>query len=237
MDPEDGPVLQAAGLSKHYRSGTGDLKVLENLSFEVQRGESLALTGESGAGKTTLLHLLGGLDRPTSGSITYGSTDITKLNSDGLAKFRNQRLGFVWQQWSLLPEFTALENVSMPLRVRGTDPNEAEKAALDQLDEVGLKSRATHRAGELSGGEQQRVALARSLITRPEVLLADEPTGNLDNRTGDRIISLLGELHQRYGLTSVIVTHNPEFASRCDRIFILEDGQIHGTTMEGKSYV
>lgn len=237
MDPQSGPALRATGLSKSYRSGGGELKVLDDLSFEVRRGESLALTGESGAGKTTLLYLLGGLDRPTTGSIRYGDTEITSLGGNELAGFRNATLGFVWQQASLLPEFTALENVAMPLRIRGTDPGEAEKAALTQLDEVGLKARSTHRSGELSGGEQQRVALARALITRPKVLLADEPTGNLDNQTGERIIQLLGELHQRHGFTSVIVTHNPEFASRCDRTFFLENGRIGGTTMEGKSYV
>lgn len=237
MDPESEPALRAIGLTKQYRSGAGELKVLDNLSFDVQKGESLALTGESGAGKTTLLHLLGGLDRPTSGSIVYGNTDISRLNPDQLAHFRNQTLGFVWQQSSLLPEFTALENVSMPLRLRGENPDEAARKALEQLDDVGLKARASHRSGELSGGEQQRVALARALITRPKVLLADEPTGNLDNQTGEKIISLLGELHQRYGLTSVIVTHNPEFASRCDRTFFLGNGRIGGATMEVKSYV
>lgn len=237
MDPESGPALRAVGLTKQYQSGAGQLKVLDNLSFDVQKGESLALTGESGAGKTTLLHLLGGLDRPTTGSIFYGNTDISALDHTQLAHFRNTSLGFVWQQSSLLPEFTALENVAMPLRIRGEDPDLADKKALEQLDDVGLKARATHRAGELSGGEQQRVALARALVTRPQVLLADEPTGNLDNQTGEKIISLLGELHQRYGLTSVIVTHNPEFASRCDRTFFLGNGRISGTTMEGKAYV
>lgn len=237
MDPENGPALRAVGLTRKYRSGTGELKVLDNLSFSIQPGESLALTGASGAGKTTLLHLLGGLDRPTSGSIFYGNTDIAQLNQDQLAGFRNTTLGFVWQQSSLLPEFTALENVMMPLRIRGENPADARGKAMEQLADVGLEARASHRSGELSGGEQQRIALARALVTRPRVLLADEPTGNLDNQTGERIISLLGELHQRYGLTSVIVTHNPEFASRCDRTLIVGNGTITGTTMEGKAYV
>ncbi len=237
MDSENGPALRAVDLTRKYRSGTGELKVLDNLSFSVRKGESLALTGASGAGKTTLLHLLGGLDRPTSGSIFYGNTDISQLSQDNLARFRNATLGFVWQQSSLLPEFTALENVMMPLRIRGEDPASAGEKAMEQLVDVGLEARATHRSGELSGGEQQRIALARALVTRPKVLLADEPTGNLDNQTGERIISLLGELHQRYGLTSVIVTHNPEFASRCDRTLIVGNGTITGTTMEGKAYV
>jgi lipoprotein-releasing system ATP-binding protein len=162
---------------------------------------------------------------------------MTALGGDTLADLRNRKLAFVWQQSSLLPEFTALENVSMPLRVRGVSGVEAERQAKERLEEVRLGARITHRAGELSGGEQQRVALARALITNPEVLLADEPTGNLDNQTGARIISLIEELHLRHGLTSVIVTHNPSFAARCDRVLELREAHFTGATMKGRSYV
>ncbi len=237
MDSDGDAAIRARGLTKAFRSGTEELRVLDNVSIEIATGERVALTGESGAGKTTLLLLLGGLDRPTSGSIEYGPTNITLLEAAKLAEFRNRKMGFVWQQSSLLPEFTAAENVSMPLRIRGCDGREAEIRALDCLDEVGLRGRATHRAGELSGGERQRVALARALVTRPQVLLADEPTGSLDQRTGERIMDLLEELHTRHRLTSVLVTHNPEFAARCHRTFVLETGRIRGLKMEGRSYV
>ena len=237
MDSDSSTVLRTSGLTKRYPSGSGEITVLADLDLEISRGERLALTGESGAGKTTLLYLLGGLDRPTSGKIFFGSIEMTSLNGDALGDLRNQKLAFVWQQSSLLPEFTALENVSMPLRIRGVSGADAERRAKDRLTEVGLAARATHRAGELSGGEQQRVALARALVTEPEVLLADEPTGNLDNQTGERIISLIEELHLRHGLTSVIVTHNPAFAARCDRVLELREAHFAGATMKGRSYV
>ncbi len=230
-------AIRATGVSKVYQSGAEKLKVLEDLSFGVARGERVALTGESGSGKTTLLFLLGGLDRPTAGRIEVDSVDITLLEGNARAFFRNRTLGFVWQQPSLLPEFTAMENVSMPLRIQGTDGAEADRMAEEALDEVGLRARAGHRAGELSGGEQQRVSLARAMVARPSVLLADEPTGNLDHRTGGRIIDLLEELHRRRGLTSVIVTHNPDFAARCDRTLVLENGHLHGHKIGSRSYV
>jgi lipoprotein-releasing system ATP-binding protein len=237
MDPDAEVAIRTSGLSKSYASGAGDIRVLDNLSIEIPKGEMTALTGESGAGKTTLLLILGGLERPTSGSIEFGSTDISSLGADELAEFRNRHLGFVWQQSSLLPEFTAAENVSMPLRIRGCGDREAQSRAMALLDEMGLAARAAHRAGELSGGERQRVALARALVGNPPVLLADEPTGSLDQASADRIMDLLEEVHARHRLTSVIVTHNPAFANRCHRTFVLESGRIHGLKMKGRTYV
>ncbi len=219
-------VLRAEKLTKVYRSGNTGLVVLDNVGLEVRRGEMLALVGESGAGKSTLLHLLGGLDRPTTGTIYYGSTDISQLADSELAAFRNREIGFVWQIHYLLPEFTALENVMMPLLIRGTPHARASADALARLDEVGLQARATHRAGELSGGEQQRVVLARALAGQPSLLLADEPTGNLDFRTGEMIFDLLERLHRSHTLTSVLVTHNLTFARRCDRILTMEGGSL-----------
>ena len=209
-----------------YRSGESDLVVFDGVDLEVRRGEMLALVGESGAGKSTLLHLLGGLDRPTSGTIYYDSIDISRLADSELASFRNREIGFVWQIHYLLPEFTALENVMMPLLIRGVPHGEAASDSLARLDEVGLQARATHRAGELSGGEQQRVVLARALVGRPSFLLADEPTGNLDFRTGEMIFELLESLHRSHTLTSVFVTHNLSFARRCDRILTMQGGTL-----------
>jgi lipoprotein-releasing system ATP-binding protein len=183
--------------------------------------------GQSGAGKSTLLHLLGGLDRPSGGEVIFGGRDIVSLGEQELASFRNNEIGFVWQNPSLLAEFTALENVMMPLLIRGEHRGTAAHVAGDRLAEVGLAERASHRAGELSGGEQQRVGLARALVTGPHVLLADEPTGNLDFRTGETIIALLNELHAAHGLTSVVVTHNLSFASRCDRVLELKKGGLY----------
>jgi lipoprotein-releasing system ATP-binding protein len=183
--------------------------------------------GQSGAGKSTLLHLLGGLDRPSGGEVIFGSRDIVSLGEQELASFRNNEIGFVWQNPSLLAEFTALENVMMPLLIRGEHRGTAAQVAGERLAEVGLAARAAHRAGELSGGEQQRASLARALVTGPHVLLADEPTGNLDFRTGETIIALLNELHAAHGLTSVVVTHNLSFASRCDRVLELKKGGLY----------
>ncbi len=219
-------AIRAEGLSKKYRSGDAELVVFEGLNLEVEQGERLALVGESGAGKSTLLHLLGALDRPTGGSIHFGSSEVTSLADAELASFRNREIGFVWQTHYLLPEFTALENVMMPLLIRGVSRAEAAAPALARLEEIGLKARASHRAGELSGGEQQRVVLARALVGNPKYLLADEPTGNLDHRTGEMIIGMLTELHRSHGLTSVYVTHNLSFARRCDRVLRLEAGAL-----------
>jgi len=218
--------IRAVCLEKRYRSGDTDLVIFSGLNLEVARGERLALVGESGAGKSTLLHLLGGLDRPTDGAIYFGQNDICKLPANELAEFRNRELGFVWQIHSLLAEFTALENVMMPLLIRGRTREEAEPVSLARLDEVGLKNRASHRAGELSGGEQQRVVLARALVGDPQVLLADEPTGSLDFRTGEMMMELIEDLHRSRQLTSIHVTHNLQFARRADRMVALERGKL-----------
>jgi lipoprotein-releasing system ATP-binding protein len=219
-------AIRAVNLGKVYRSGEADLPVFVGLNFEVARGEKLALVGESGAGKSTLLHLVGGLDRPTEGEIYFGQKDICKLSESGLADFRNHEVGFVWQIHSLLAEFTALENVMMPLLIRGARKEAAEPVAQARLEEVGLHNRAWHRAGELSGGEQQRVVLARALAGDPQVLLADEPTGSLDYRTGETIMDLIDNLHRSRGLTSIHVTHNLNFAKRADRVLKLERGSL-----------
>jgi lipoprotein-releasing system ATP-binding protein len=226
MFVSDQIAIRAEGLSKSYRSGGAELVIFAGLEFEVARGERLALVGESGAGKSTLLHLLGGLDRPTEGAIYFEHKDICKLPRSELADFRNRELGFVWQIHTLLAEFTALENVMMPLLIRGLSRDQAEPVSLARLDEVGLKNRATHRAGELSGGEQQRVVLARALVGDPKVLLADEPTGSLDYKTGDMIMGLIEDLHRSRNLTSIHVTHNLNFARRADRVLALERGQL-----------
>ena len=222
------PVFRAENVTKIFRSGESDLVVLDHVSFDVAAGERLALVGESGAGKSSLLHILGGLDRPSSGTIYYRSKDISGLTEAELAEFRNLEIGFVWQIHYLLPEFTALENVMMPLLIRGGSHAEAASASLARLEEVGLGARAEHRAGELSGGEQQRVVLARALVGNPSVLLADEPTGNLDFRTGEMIFDLLTSLHRSHQLTLILVTHNLSFARRCDRVLRLEGGMLAG---------
>lgn len=219
-------AIWAESLGKTYRSGGAEVVVFKDLSLKVRRGERLAIIGESGAGKSTLLHLLGGLDKPSSGAIHFGSQEITSMPEGALADFRNREIGFVWQNPSLLPEFTALENVMMALLIRGTAPQEAVRTARARLAEVGLRDRESHRAGELSGGEQQRVVLARALAGQPRVLLADEPTGNLDFRTSELIIGLLGDLHSSHGLTSIFVTHNVSFAIRCDRVLELKKGSL-----------
>ncbi len=221
-------AIRTVDLTKTYRSGEAELVIFEGLNFEVEQGEKLALVGESGAGKSTLLHLLGGLDTPTRGAIHFGQQDICKLSGEELAQFRNRELGYVWQIHSLLAEFTALENVMMPLLIRGESRDKAgastKETALARLDEVGLRNRADHRAGELSGGEQQRVVLARALVGNPSVLLADEPTGSLDHKTGEAMMDLLDELHRSRKLTSIHVTHNLNFARRASRVLALEGG-------------
>ncbi len=220
-------AIWAESLTKTFQSGDGQVTVFRNLSVEVRRGERLAVIGDSGAGKSTLLHLLGGLDRPTSGRIFCNGRDIAGLDDRQLSVFRNREIGFVWQNPSLLPEFTALENVAMPLLIRGVSPDRANLEAALRLNEVGLSSRRAHQAGELSGGEQQRVALARALAADPRILLADEPTGSLDYRTGEAVLDLLTELQQRRGITAVFVTHNLAFAARCDRVLELKKGSLH----------
>jgi len=219
-------ALRIEGLKKVFRSGASELALFENLSFEVGQGEMLAIVGESGTGKSTLLHILGTLDRPSSGDVYCAHLRLSSLSEDDAADFRNREIGFVWQFHYLLPEFTALENVAMPLLMRGTPKTEAEKAAFEWLGEVGLTQRARHRAGELSGGEQQRAALARALITKPKLLLADEPTGDLDRRTADAVFELIARLHRDHQLSSLIATHNVGFARRCHRVLRLESGRM-----------
>jgi lipoprotein-releasing system ATP-binding protein len=219
-------LLSVQGLKKAYRSGNTELVLFEDLTFGVKEGELLAIVGESGAGKSSLLHLLGALDMPTAGEVAFRGEALDRYSEAQAAEFRNRHVGYVWQFHYLLPEFTAQENVAMPLLARGDSPVSANKEAAYWLDQVGLAARATHRPGELSGGEQQRVALARALVTRPALLLADEPTGDLDARTSEAIFSLISNLHRQHRLTSLIVTHNLEFARRCDRSLRLRNGIV-----------
>ena len=221
-----GEVLRVEGLKKVYKSGQTDLVLFENLSFQVRKGEMLAIVGESGSGKSSLLHILGTLDRASQGDVYCAQIHVAKLTDDAAADFRNREIGFVWQFHYLLPEFTALENVAMPLLMRGTAYRTAIDKAAGWLREVGLENRGHHRAGELSGGEQQRVALARALVAGPQILMADEPTGDLDNRTAEMVFDLVQRLHRDYRLTSLIVTHNLDFAGRCDRVLRLHQGQV-----------
>ena len=222
---QDG-LLRVRDLKKVFRSGNSELVLFDKLSFEVQTGEMLAIVGESGAGKSTLLHILGVLDTASAGDVYFAQVDLAKLSEEEAAEFRSYELGFVWQFHYLLPEFTAVENIAMPLLMRGVKRVEAEQQALHWLQEVGLEDRAGHRSGELSGGEQQRVALARALVTKPKVLMADEPTGDLDTRTAEAVFDLIARLHRDYRLTSLIVTHNHGFARKCDRVLRLERGQM-----------
>jgi len=230
LNPFAGParpnLIETKDLRKEYTTGRGRLVLFDGLSFEVAEGEMLAIVGESGAGKSTLLHILGALDTPSSGDVYCASIRLKALSSRQAASFRNREVGYVWQFHYLLPEFTAAENVAMPLLARGETKVGALKSAEKWLDEVELGDRAQHRAGELSGGEQQRVSLARALVTGPKVLLADEPTGDLDSRTAGVVFDLIERLHETHGLTSVIVTHNITLASRCSRILRLEKGRV-----------
>jgi lipoprotein-releasing system ATP-binding protein len=226
--PSRPPLVDVRGLGKRYRSGESALTVFSGLSFAVGAGEMLAVTGESGSGKSTLLHLLAGLDHPDEGSVCCDGRDLFSMSETERAGFRNRVMGYVWQQHALLPEFTAEENAAMPLMISGTPRRDALAQARARLEEVGLGARAGHRPGELSGGEQQRVALARALAARPKLLLADEPTGNLDQATGESVISLLFRLQREHGLACVVVTHNLEFARRCPRVLQLGKGGSPG---------
>lgn len=219
-------LIRVQNLRKEYVTGRGRLVLFDQLSFNVPEGEMLAIVGQSGAGKSTLLHILGALDTPSGGDVCFTSISLSKLSLREAASFRNRWVGYVWQFHYLLPEFTAVENVAMPLLARGTPRAEALKSAERWLNEVELGDRVGHRAGELSGGEQQRVSLARALVTGPRVLLADEPTGDLDSQTADMVFGLIERLHATHGLTSVIVTHNTALARRCDRILRLEKGCV-----------
>jgi lipoprotein-releasing system ATP-binding protein len=221
-----GPLVRVEGLKKVFRSGETNLVLFENLSFQVNKGEMLAIVGQSGSGKSTLLHILGALDRPSAGAVYCAQSQVNSLSEDDAADFRNREIGFVWQFHYLLPEFTALENVAMPLLTRGQALSIAGVEASNWLRQVGLEARGHHRSGELSGGEQQRLAVARALITKPHVLLADEPTGDLDGRTAEVIFELIARLHREYQLTSLIATHNLAFARRCHRVLRLDQGKI-----------
>jgi lipoprotein-releasing system ATP-binding protein len=220
------PLLKAENLAKVYESAGRRVVVFEDLDLEIAEGEMVAIVGPSGAGKSTLLHLLGGLDRPTRGSIKLGQFDIYKLGDVDLARFRNREVGFIFQLHNLLPEFTALENAMMPLLVRRTPRAEARQLAESMLDSVGLADRVMHRPGELSGGEQARVALARALVGKPRLLLGDEPTGDLDGRTAESVHNLLKDVHRSHNLTSIVVTHNERLAAICDRVLHLENGRL-----------
>ena len=220
------PFVTATGISKTYPVADRRLQVLRDLSLTVERGEMVAIMGASGVGKSTLLHLLGGLDRADSGSVQVGDTALLSLTDTSLVAFRNQHVGFVFQFHHLLPEFDAAENVEMPMRIARMPLDDARQRAIGLLTRVGLGERIDHRPGMLSGGEQQRVAVARALVMRPALLLADEPTGDLDETTGDALHGLLREMHAEHGLTSIIATHNPRLAAACDRIVRLERGQL-----------
>lgn len=215
-------------MTKTYTTGRGTLELFRDLSFTVRTGELVAIVGESGAGKSTLLHMMAALDTPTSGDVMVGGVSLGALSGRAQSEFRNREIGYVWQFHYLLPEFTAEENVAMPLLARGVGRSEALKRARRWLGEVELADRAEHRSGELSGGEQQRASLARALVTEPKLLLADEPTGDLDGRTGEVVFSLIERLHREHGLTSVLVTHNQAFAARCDRQLRLSSGLLAG---------
>jgi lipoprotein-releasing system ATP-binding protein len=220
------PFVVVERLNKHYQVGAQRIHVLRDLDLAVEKGEMLAIVGASGVGKSTLLHALGGLDRIDSGSIRLDERDLAAMTDAALVEFRNRHVGFVFQFHHLLPEFSALENVEMPMRIARQPVGDATASATALLTRVGLAERLPHRPGMLSGGEQQRVAVARALVMKPALLLADEPTGDLDETTADSLHALLREMHAEYGLTSVIATHNPRLAAACDRVLRLELGQL-----------
>jgi putative ABC transport system ATP-binding protein len=227
--PEPGPpppVVEALGVSKVYRLDGVEVRALDGVELIVARGDSVAIMGPSGSGKSTLLGLLGGLDRPTGGTLRFDGRDVTGLSEDELAAVRNRVVGFVFQNFQLLPRTPAVANVGLPLVYRGLGRGERRQRAVDALQSVGLAHRLQHRPSQLSGGEQQRVAIARALVTEPAMLLADEPTGNLDSRSGEEVLDLLGRLHDERGVAVVVVTHDPGVAARLGRRVTLRDGRI-----------
>jgi len=223
------PLIEVNGLSRIYWSGARELKVISDLDLSVKPGEMVAIVGSSGVGKSTLLQLIGGLDQADQGTVRIGDTRITSLDDAELVGFRNRHIGFVFQFHHLLPEFSALENAGMPLRIAGVAETECRARAELLLEQVGLKDRLEHKPGMLSGGEQQRVAVARALVMEPTLLLADEPTGDLDEQSGDAIQELIRDVHKTHGLTSVIATHNMVLADSCDRAWRLANGRLHET--------
>ncbi len=229
------PLLDVIDLKKSYPTVNGKLEVLNGVSFRVEAGEVIAIVGESGTGKSTLLHLLGALDRPDSGTVLFNGEDIFRKNDEQLAAFRNRSIGFVFQFHHLLPEFTALENVAMPALIQNKKLSEVEGRAMELLEAVGVADRADHRPSALSGGEQQRVAVARALMNRPGLILADEPTGNLDVRTAESLHEELLRLSRTYQQTFVIVTHNPALASMADRVLQIERGRVLELDPAGRS--
>jgi lipoprotein-releasing system ATP-binding protein len=221
------PFLEGRQLSRTYRNAEVPVAVFSDLDLIVEKGEMLAIVGPSGIGKSTLLHLLGGLDRPDGGRIRVGDNDLTTMSADDLARFRNRNVGFVFQFHHLLPEFTATENVAMPGWIGRADREATLNRASELLAELGLAERGRHFPNQLSGGEQQRVAIARALLADPVLFLADEPTGNLDLATSEKVFDLMRQCHNKRGLTSIIVTHNPDLAARCDRVFEMKQQQRH----------
>jgi lipoprotein-releasing system ATP-binding protein len=221
-----GILLRCDSLRKSFRSGTQEITPIDGLDFTIERGETVSIVGPSGTGKSTLLHMLAALDTPTSGAVYFGGNSLQSFSEAELAEYRNRAVGLVWQRHHLLPDFTAAENVAMPLLVRGVGLGQALRTAGEWLTEVGLASRTEQRAGELSGGEQQRVAIARALVNGPALLLADEPTGDLDERSADNIFELMQRLHGSHHLTSILATHNVSLARRTDRVLVLEHGKL-----------